>query len=205
MTFSTEISSSDPVKRVLVLFLGASSGAWTPVELQHGAGNLWTGSAPTSASSVQYFVQAVDSHGNVAVSTNKGYYFAGAPAAQTGSITIDLSGTQANGIYKGPVTVDATPAANVTLTSLTVDGNAIAPGSLVSGKGVHTVVATGSDGRVSTTAFVIDTIGPTVEITSAAQGAVTQSPAIFTFTASEPAHVRVPSRQRNHSLPVRAR
>ena len=80
MTFSTDVSSGDPVKRVLVLFLGGSSGAWTPVELQQGAGNLWTGSAPTSASSVQYFVQAVDSHGNVAVSTNKGYYFAGAPA-----------------------------------------------------------------------------------------------------------------------------
>ncbi len=30
VTFSTDIASSDPVKRVLVLFLGASSGAWTP-------------------------------------------------------------------------------------------------------------------------------------------------------------------------------
>ena len=59
---------------------------------------------------MQYFVQAVDSHGNVAVTTNKGYYFAGAAAdQQTGSITIDLSGTQVNGVYKGPVTVNATP------------------------------------------------------------------------------------------------
>ena len=189
ITFTADVTAEagDTVKRVLVLFLGGSTGVWTPVELQQ-AGGVWTGSAPTGAASVQYFMQAVDSHGNVAVSTNKGYYFAGTAASgQTGTVQITLAGSQAaSGIYRGPVTVDATLPAGATLTSLTVDGNAIAPGASVSGQGVHTVVATASDGASSTTSFVIDTVPPSVEITSGPSG-TTQSPAIFTFGAPEAA------------------
>ena len=88
-----------------------------------------------------------------------------------------------------------TPDPNVTLTSLTVDGNAVAPGSAVSGQGVHTVVATGSDGGVSTTAFVIDTVGPTVEITSGTgtgcRHPVARDLHVHRFRAGD---VRVPSR-----------
>ena len=73
-----------------------------PSSSSRAATELWTGSAPTSAAAVQYFVQAVDSHGNVAVSTNKGYYFAGAAApGQTGpSRSTSTALLQANGIYK---------------------------------------------------------------------------------------------------------
>ena len=87
------------------------------------------------------------------------------------------------------MSVDATLPSGVTLTSLTVDGDAIVPGASVSSQGVHTVVATGSNGDSSTTKFVIDSIAPFVSITSGpAQGSSTSATtANFAFTASEPA------------------
>ena len=44
---------------------------------------------PSAGATFEYFVQAVDAAGNVAVSTNKGFYFAAAaPRRPPGSITV---------------------------------------------------------------------------------------------------------------------
>ena len=39
----------------------------------------WTGGVPIASELFEYFVQAVDAAGNVGVSTNKGFYYDGAP------------------------------------------------------------------------------------------------------------------------------
>ena len=55
----------------------------------------------TGTNAFEYFVQAVDGNGNVAVSTNKGFYFVGAPAPQppTGGIETNLNGPKMNGWF----------------------------------------------------------------------------------------------------------
>jgi len=65
---------SDVIRVVAAYTVGA--GAWRAVDLVEDAGNanLWTGSLP-EASSLEWFVQAVDGCGNVAVVNNKGAYF----------------------------------------------------------------------------------------------------------------------------------
>ena len=114
---------------MLVLFLGGTAGAWTPVEL-HEAGGVWTGTRRQPPTRFNISCRPSTSHGNVGVSTNKGYYFAGAPAeTPAGPISISLIGAQAqNGTYTGAVTVNVTTPAGVTAT-LKVDGNTVTPGA----------------------------------------------------------------------------
>lgn len=102
VTFTTELGSADAVERVLVLFLDGA-GAWTPLDLVPVAGGRWSGSAAVSAATVQYVVQAADANGNVAVSTNKGFYYAGeaAPPPTPGGVEPTLTGPQTAGTYTG--------------------------------------------------------------------------------------------------------
>jgi hypothetical protein len=66
---------------VLVAFRDVTSGpTWRFLDLARGTGSVWGGGASVSGERIEYFVQAVDRAGNVAVSTNKGLLFAGAPA-----------------------------------------------------------------------------------------------------------------------------
>ncbi len=192
VTFTADVDpgAADSAERVLVLYLDGSSGAWTPLDLQLVNGR-WSGSATVAAAAVQYFVQAVDAAGNVAVSTNKGFYYSGEAAPpQGGAVTIAATGPQApNGTFTGPVTVTADGPSGTTVL-VSVDGGAFeAPPVEVTGNGTHTVLAKASNGDESTSAFVIDTAPPTATITDGppAGSATTAGTATFTFTASEAA------------------
>ena len=108
VNFSVEASSpvqGTTVKEVLVLFKDATNGGdaasgtsvdWTPVWLSQGADGTWSGGAQApSSGQVSFIVQAVDSDGNVAMSSNKGVDFTEVPAVQsTGS---GLSGAVTSG------------------------------------------------------------------------------------------------------------
>jgi hypothetical protein len=72
-------SVAGDVIRVLVAFRDVTSGpTWRFLDLARGTGSVW-GWRVGKRRAIEYFVQAVDRAGNVAVSTNKGLLFAGAP------------------------------------------------------------------------------------------------------------------------------
>ena len=82
MSFAVDVTDRDgasagTVKRVLVAYLeragtSGTSSTWCSRRRARATGPA---AAPLSGSHVQYFVQAVDANGNVAVSTNKGLYY----------------------------------------------------------------------------------------------------------------------------------
>jgi hypothetical protein len=62
------------VTRVAVAYT-TGDGLWKTLDLVRSADpNVWEGSLPSDAG-LEYFVQAVDGAGNVAISDNKGLYF----------------------------------------------------------------------------------------------------------------------------------
>ena len=159
------------MKRVLVGYKdsGDPGTAWHFVDLaQSGTTPNWSAVAPLIGPHLQYFVQAVDANGNVAVSTNKGvYYQETPPAAATGGVDVLTPGIPANGWFDTTasvvVTVNGAPPAPNTAT-LSIDGGAPAPytGPVnVTGDGLHTATAqtaTGSD----STFFLVDSTPPTI-------------------------------------------
>ncbi len=164
-------ASAGTVKRVLVGYKdsGDPGTAWHFVDLaQSGTTSNWSAVAPLIGPHLQYFVQAVDAHGNVAVSTNKGvYYQETPPTAATGGVDVQTPGIPTNGWFDTTasvvVTVNGVPPAPNTAT-LSIDGGAPAPytGPVnVSGDGLHTATAqtaTGSD----STFFLVDSTPPAI-------------------------------------------
>ncbi len=159
------------VKRVLVAYKdGAAGNAWHFVDLaQSGTTpSSWSVVAPLTGTHLQYFVQAVDANGNVAVSTNKGlYYQETPPTGATGGVDVQTPGVPTNGWFDTTASV-----------VVTVNGQAPAPGAAtlsidggppatyvgpvpVTGDGLHTATAqtaTGSD----STFFLVDSTAPTI-------------------------------------------
>jgi hypothetical protein len=117
-----------------------------------------------------YFVQAVDSAGNVGVASDKGAYYAAPPAGSTtGSVAISLSPQlPSSGFFAGPVTATLTDADGSTAPiSYTLDGvttSGVAPGTTVtaSGDGVHILSASEAGGAVSTVSIPIDAGPPKI-------------------------------------------
>ena len=71
---SVEATDFSDVLRLAVSYT-VGNGAWTTVNLtRSGNPNLWTGRIPDSRA-LQWFVQALDGAGNVAIHENKGRYF----------------------------------------------------------------------------------------------------------------------------------
>ena len=163
--------SAADVKRVLVAFRDETSQAWRFLDLGHGAGATWGGNAPVSGTSVEFFVQAVDRLGNVAVTTNKARLFAGAPPVPpsgtgvTPSIDPPLGGTEtATGWFK-PSAVLTVQAADGVAVSTSVDGGPLTPFSgqrTITGDGLHIVRVRGSNGYEATLLAPVDTQGPSV-------------------------------------------
>jgi hypothetical protein len=86
--FSVAVADDDPageVRRVLVL-VRDTSNAWQAIDLVR-EGATWVGGAAVADERIEYFVQAVDAAGNVAVSTNKGRYFLAVTADAAGGET----------------------------------------------------------------------------------------------------------------------
>jgi hypothetical protein len=89
--FAVDVTDQTPtgpgqVKEVVVGVRSGSQSAWTFADLVQSAPNLQrlTGAVPISDPNFEYFVQAVDAAGNVGVSTNKGFYFAGEHGSRAG-------------------------------------------------------------------------------------------------------------------------
>jgi uncharacterized protein YjbI with pentapeptide repeats len=73
VTFTVKASDANPIKRVLVLYL--DGGTWRSLDLAANAAGDYEGATPTTAATLDYFVQVVDASGNVGVSSNKAALF----------------------------------------------------------------------------------------------------------------------------------
>ena len=118
--FSIDVDDLTPtgpgaVKQVLVGVRSGGSSTWTFANLAQSPGTRCVdGRRAHLGSSFEYFVQAVDAAGNVAVSTNKGFYFVGAPAPPppTGGIEATLIGPHPTGWFTAePVSSSTCPQA----------------------------------------------------------------------------------------------
>ncbi len=89
VTFTAELDEEvSDVLRVLVLYRDAA-GPWKSVELAPSAtAGTWTGTGPVLSEEVEYLVQAVDTAGNVATTTNKGFLFAAAVDTVPPTVTV---------------------------------------------------------------------------------------------------------------------
>ena len=121
-------TGSTGVKRVLALF--TQSGLWIPVELhQIGSVNAdgsttWAGTAATEIPNapVDYYLQAVDSSGNVGSTSSKGAFFNAQNLAQQGPLRFSFASGVApgsNGWWRGPVTVTVRPPTLTRLLNIT--------------------------------------------------------------------------------------
>ncbi len=174
------------VKRVLVAVRSGAATSWTFTDLGQAApgSSRWSGGVQLTGSTFEYFVQAVDAAGNVAVSTNKGFYFAAAaPVAPSGNIDVEPTVTvPPSGWFAGPTATRTTGPANVTL-EVSVDGGLFVPvpqggGPTITEDGVHTVEARGSNGGTDATLVPIDSQPPTITIGAPLDGST------YTFGAA---------------------
>src|SRR5262249_13435965 len=117
------------VKRVLVAVRSGGDADWTFSDLVQSPTDAkrWTASTSISGTRFEFFVQAVDAAGNVAVTSNKGFYFAGTPPVQStgGVIVATTSNPPPSGWFDGSadvlVTVNNAPPAPGAVT-VSVDG-----------------------------------------------------------------------------------
>ena len=179
--FSIDVDDLTPtgpgvVKQVLVGVRSGGSSTWTFANLAQSAGNplRWTGGVPIVGSSFEYFVQAVDAAGNVAVSTNKGFYFVGAPAPPppTGGIEATLIGPHPTGWFTSGagLVIDAPPGVTV---EASVDGGLFGPPpATITGDGLHIIELRASNGGTATLFAPIDTTPPEIVLSTPANGGV---------------------------------
>jgi Tol biopolymer transport system component len=178
--FSVDVTDQTPtgsgtVKEVVVGLRSGTDTDWTFINLTQSQANpaRWTGGSQISGTEFEYFVQAVDAAGNVAVSTNKGFYFSGAIAqAPTGDIQASLTGTTNNGWYTPSAGLNISVPRGVTY-QVSVDGGAYGddPGT-ITGDGVHTVDVRASNGGEAHLIAPVDTSDPTIVINTPAEGGI---------------------------------
>jgi hypothetical protein len=156
-----DVDGANGVKRVLALYKDGS-GIWKTIEMSHGS-SRWSGSGPLVGSNVEWFIQAVDASGNVAITSNKAFLKSVLQQPPTGNIEAHASGPQTNGWYTDTVTVTISGAPDI---SYSLDGAAFTSGTslVVNGTGVHTVDFQGSDGSHGSLAVPIDVSNPTVSV-----------------------------------------
>ena len=158
------------------MLVGVRSGTtpdWTFTDLAQSSSDPkhWTGGAPVTGTQFEYFVQAVDAAGNVAVSTNKGFYFAGATLPPpTGGIDGTLSGPHNGDWFTGAAALNITKPDGVEV-EVSVDGGPFGPApSSITGDGVHRVDIRGSNGGTDSLIAPIDTTPPEIVIGTPANG-----------------------------------
>jgi hypothetical protein len=182
VSFVVNATDNSPatVKRVLVVFREVrteASSEWRSVELVQTPGtNRWTGGALIASSEVEYFVQAVDSAGNVGIAANKGrLHEASSLPSLPPEVTVEPApGTPApgsNGWFLGDAIVTITGQG----IRVSVDDQpfvAYAGPFAVGGDGIHSVEFRGSDGSGGSVVVPIDTTTPTITIDTPPEGAV---------------------------------
>lgn len=183
--FTVDVTDQTPtgigtVKRVLV---GVKSGTanpanWTFADLGQSLANpkRWTGGAAITGTDFEYFVQAIDAAGNVAVSTNKGFYFTAAPPPPppTGGISASLNPASPGptGWYGAPVSLILSANEPGVTFQVSVDGGQFGPPpSSIGGDGLHTVDIRASNGGTATLLAPVDTTSPSIVINTPVQGA----------------------------------
>ncbi len=150
------------VTRVVVLYVD-ESGIWRRLDLNAAGGGDYLGAATFANARVpSYFVQLVDTAGNVGITA--------AHVANTGLTTptaphLDLTPARpASGWHTGPVSVSLDPGSSSATFQVTIDQGAPFTYSapfIVSGDGDHTVIAVG-DGTRLVTGIHIDAAAPVV-------------------------------------------
>ncbi|HWL32998.1 MAG TPA: C25 family cysteine peptidase, partial [Gaiellaceae bacterium] len=191
VAFSVETHDRAPngandVVRVRVGYLdqpdSGTTRAWKFVDLvRTPSTDRWSGAGPlvSPTAQFQYFVQAVDRAGNVAVSTNKGVYYEEATTAppSDGGLSIDAPAAPPSGWFGGDVSVtlrvSGEPATEADGLQVDVDGKGFEPYAgpvTVTGDGPHTITARAPDGREVATTILIDTGPPQIVIASPAEG-----------------------------------
>jgi CSLREA domain-containing protein len=181
--FSVDVTDQTPtgmgtVKRVLV---GVKSGTanptdWTFADLAQSSANLahWTGGVTITGDEFEYFVQAVDAAGNVAVSTNKGFYFLGATLQPpTGGISASLNPASPgpSGWYGAPVSLILSANEPGVTFQVSVDGGQFGPPpSSIRGDGLHTIDVRASNGGTAQLFAPIDTTAPEIVIGTPVDG-----------------------------------
>ena len=170
------VGGTAQVKRVLVGARSGSASVWAFADLAQSPSDptRWSGGMPVSGTQLEYFVQAVDTAGNVAVSTNKGLYYAGAvaPPPPSGGISVAPSAPPPpSGWYPGPVGLVFGAPDGVEIEASIDGGQYGAPPASITGDGVHRVVVRGSNGGTATLFVAIDGTPPEIVIGSPAAGA----------------------------------
>ena len=163
------------VKRVVSLYRDCSS-VWKLAELSKSpSSNRWSGGGPVNCDTVDYFIQAVDAAGNVAISHKKALLETISVPDPVGTITAACNGAPCAGWFTGDVTVTLTSTNPNVGIEYSLDGAApfqpYVGGFVVTGDGVHDVDFRGSDDSEGTAKPAIDTTDPTVEMTTPAPGA----------------------------------
>jgi WD40 repeat protein len=150
------------VKRVLALYRDASN-AWKRIELSRGS--RWSGAGTLQGTTVEWYIQAVDASGNVAVTANKSVGEDITPDEATGDIEAVVVGLpqQQGGWYKEDVDVEIRGAPGI---KYSLDGAQFTLGTslTVSGTGVHSLDFQGSDNSRGSLTIPIDTSNPTVTV-----------------------------------------
>ncbi len=123
----------------------------------------WSGAGPLVGTTVEWFIQAVDATGNVAVTSNKSVGRSVTPVEPSGNIEVDLTGQQVNGWYTGDVGATISGAPGI---SYSLDGAPFTPGTslTVTGTDIHSLDFQGSDGSHGSVAVPIDDSLPTVTV-----------------------------------------
>jgi predicted outer membrane repeat protein len=164
-----EVQADVTATRVVVVYQLGFNGAWRSVDLSRGSDGIWKQTLSTTQGlTLEFFVQAVDSDGDVSITNNKvENFFSAEPAPSTG-ITIALSeATGDNGFYGGPVTVTIESEADAAIEYF-VDEIGPAPYAIpfvVTGDGGRVVFARDATGAREFVYFEIDTTGPVISST----------------------------------------
>ncbi len=144
-----QIETSDPAKRVVVVYRIVGTNTWRSIDLANAHGNVWLGGVPVTAGQiVEFFGEAVDAAGDVSITNNKVTNFFSAPAAVDGHLTIAVTnGTASDGYYRTPVGITIS---NISGTAqYSIDGGPFTTYNgtfTVSGDGGHVVFAQDGSG-----------------------------------------------------------
>ena len=171
--FKVKVADAGGVKRVLVGYQDGAAPAWKFVDLVQGQDGTWTGQGARASAAFRYFAQAVDSSGNVAVTTNKGSYYAQrdtitTPGTGAGPTSITIATPTATTYAYGESVIASyactDPDSVVTSCTATLNGIPVNSGdplpTTTQGANVFTVTAVA--GGVTKTSSVTFTLSPPV-------------------------------------------